>query len=583
MAGAAKQSYRFDGFTLEVSDHRLLRGSRELLLRPKAFETLVYLVERRGHLVEKNELLDKVWANTVVSETVLTHCITEIRQALRDEAHCPRYVKTVPRVGYKFIAEVEELAAAPEKEQSGSESSPSRAIAVLPFVNLSADLDNEYFCDGLAEELINGLTKVKELRVVAHSSSFSLKGRGLDVREIGQKLNVGSIVEGSVRKVGNRLRISAQLINAADGYHLWAEQYDRQIEDLFAMQDEISLAILDKLKVKLLGEEKAALMKRYTHNLEAYHLYLKARHFWNRRFAPGAMQKAIEYFSQAVRADPSYASPYVGLADCYNVLGHWQFIAPEEAFPQARAAVERALNLDDALAEAHAALAFIEMVNGWDWIAAERECKRAIALNPNYPLIHLWYAHILCILQRPDEARAEIERGRNLDPLAVGTNAIVGFTLYLARDYSDAMEQLRRTLELDPDFGLTHFFLGLLHVQEARGGDAIRALETAVEKTGRMPFAVAYLGHAYGLFGKRARARKVIEELKAQSENRYVSAEALSLVYLGLGEYDQVFECLNKAYLRRESVLPWLKILPEYDSVRLDPRFQDILRRLRLA
>lgn len=578
MTRGVRRTFRFRDFTLEVSEHRLLRGAEEIFLRPKAFDTLVYLVERQGHLVEKNELLDKVWANTIVSETVLTHCITEIRQALRDETQHPRYLKTIPRVGYKFIAEVERITPETEIEKAVTTGMPSVAVVVLPFVNLSADPESEYFCDGLTEELINALTKVKQLRVVAHSSSFSFKGQNVDAREIGQKLNVGSVVEGSVRKVGNKLRISAQVINAADGYHLWSEQYDREMQDVFAMQDDISLAIVNKLKIKLLGEEKAALVKRYTTSLEAYHLYLKGRYFWNKRFAPGAMQTAIEHFNLAVGADPAYALAYVGLADCYNLLGHWQFLAPEEVFPRAMAAAEKALELDDGVAEAHAALAFTKLVYGWDWLTGERELKLAIDLNPSYGLIHLWYAHILCIMQRYDEARAEIERGWNLDPLSVSTNATVGFTLYIARDYGEAMDQLQKTLEMNPNFGLTYFFLGLVYVQQGRGEEAILALERAVETTGRMPVALADLGHAYGLFGERAKAKKVIEELEARSEKGYVSSEGLALVYLGLGEYDQVFECLSKAYERRESVLPWLNVLPHFDGLRSDPRLQKLLR-----
>ncbi|HLG13403.1 MAG TPA: winged helix-turn-helix domain-containing protein [Blastocatellia bacterium] len=580
MAPNGGQSYRFGDFTLEASEHRLRRKGEEVPLRPKAFETLLYLVERHGHLVEKDELLERLWAETAVTEGVLTHCITEVRQALQDEAHNPRYLKTIPRVGYKFIGKVEKIASAaqaPEPVKTGT-----HAIAVLPFVNLSAEPENEYLCDGLAEELINGLTKVRELRVVAHSSSFSFKGQSVDAREIGWKLNVGWVVEGSVRKVASRVRISAQLINAADGYHLWSEQYDRQMEDLFAIQDEISLAILERLKVKLLGREKASLVKRYTEDLEAYHLYLKGRYFWHRRYE-GFMQKAQESFQQAIERDPLYAPAYTGLADTYNSLGVWGFMAPGDVFPRARAMAHKALEIDDTLGEAHASSAFVNLFYDWDWAAAERGFKRASELSPGYALSHLWYAHYLSLVGRFDEAIGEAKQAQFFDPLSPIINANVGWTYYLIREYGRAIEELRKTLHLDPHCGMAHLYMGYTYAQAGRYEEAIEALQRAIDTTERMSWTAESLGYVYGLAGKRERAEKILHESETLSKERYVPSSALALIYLGLGEHDKVFEWLDRAYDERDALLPWLSQMPEFDAVRSDPRFRDLLRRMWLA
>jgi len=308
------------------------------------------------------------------------------------------------------------------------------SIAVLPFTNLSVDKEQEYFCDGMAEEIISALTHVEGLHIVARTSAFAFKGEKLDVREIGKRLNVGTVLEGSVRKAGNRLRISAQLINVADGYHLWSEKYDRDMEDIFAIQDEISLAIVDKLKVKLLGEEKAALVKRYTDNLEAYSLYLKGRYHWSKR-TPEGIKKAIQHFKQVIEKDPNYALAHAGLADCYSMLEQARVLPAKEAFPKAKAAVTKALEIDETLAEAHTSLAFVRWYYDWDWAGAEKEFLRAIELNPNYPTGHQWYAVYLAEMGRPAEAISEIKKAQELDPLLVIINIASAWILICARQY----------------------------------------------------------------------------------------------------------------------------------------------------
>ena len=324
---------------------RLVRkNGQPRTIEPRAFEVLIYLIEHRERVVEKEELFEQVWKQTFVTDSALAQEIKNIRHALVDDAAAPRYIETVRKHGYRFIAEVQEVApvdAGPSRQIE--ETVQPAAIGVLPFINMSGDPDNEYFCDGLSEELINRLMKLKGLRVVAHTSSFSFKSKDVDVREIGQKLNAGLILEGSVRRVGDRLRVSLQLINAADGYHVWSEAYDHDWGDLFAIQDEISLAVVDKLKIKLFPDDRKALVKRYTENLQAYHLYLKGRYFWSKRCISGALQKAIEYFQQAIQVDPRYALAYTGLADAYSVLGAYTLKVPKEIFPLAKAMVEKAI------------------------------------------------------------------------------------------------------------------------------------------------------------------------------------------------------------------------------------------------
>ena len=568
-------AYYFDDVLVQPGNFRVVKSGETKTLEPRAFDLLIYLIEHRGRVIEKQELFEHVWKELFVTDNALSQEIKNIRHAIGDKADLPRYIETVPKHGYRFIAEVA------EQRNANATSAPS--IAVLPFANLSIDQENEYFCDGLTEELINALTKVKNLRVVARTSAFSLRHQELDVIEIGQRLNVKTLLEGSVQKAGNRLRILTQLIDATDGYHLWSERFDRQMDDVFAIQDEIALAIVDKLKIKLFADEKMALVKRYTENLDAYHLYLKGRYFWNKRFVPAAMQQAIKYFQQAIKTDPSYALAYTGLADCHNLLGLWQFRAPNDVFPVARAAAYKALELDDKLGEAHTSLAFMKMLYEWDWPAAEREFKEAIELNPSYAPSHLWYAHYLSAMTRFDEAIAEVHQAQDLDPLSLSINANVGLVLYWAREYVRAVEQLEKTIELDPNFGLSYFYLGFPLVEEHRYEEAVAAFQKAVETTGGMPLAVIDLGWAYGRAGEKAKAKKVLHEVEARFNTQYIPASALAWTYLGLSERDKVFECLNGAYKERNPVLTWLNIYPEFETLRSDPRLQDLLRRMRLA
>ncbi len=464
---------------------------------------------------------------------------------------------------------------------------PSPSIAVLPFANLSADKEQEYFCDGMAEEIINALTQVEGLHVVARTSAFSFRGKQLDIREIGRRLNVGAVLEGSVRRAGARLRISAQLVNVADGYHLWSERYDRDIgelccpEDIFGIQDEISLAIVDKLKVKLLGGEKTKILRRYTQDLDAYNLYMKGRYLWNRR-TEESLNKSIEYFSRAVEKDPNYALAHAGLADSYITLVDYSLLSPKELLAKAKEAVRKALDIDATLAEAHNSLAQI-MFREWDWEGAEKEHKRAIELNPNYANAHHWYALLLTYAGRFDEAIAEMKRAWELDPLSLIMNRNLGLVLYYARRYDQAVEQLQKTLEMDPGFSLAHASLGGAYLQKAMYREALAELQKESDiRKGSDTVVETWRGIACVKAGKRSEARKILSDLLKRARQAYVSPVVLAGLYFALGENDQGFESLDNAYDERDSRLLEIKVIPEFDCVRSDPRFKKLLKKVGL-
>jgi len=465
-------------------------------------------------------------------------------------------------------------------ESINSRKRPS--IAVLPFTNLSADKEQEFFCDGMAEEIINALTHVEGLRVVARTSAFSFRGKETDIREIGKKLNVETLLEGSVQKAGNRLRITAQLANVADGYHLWSEKYDRDTEDVFAIQDEISLAIVDKLKIQLLGKEKAKLVTRYTDNLEAYNLYLKGRYFWSKRTEQD-IKRAIQYFEQAIERDPDYALAYAGMADCHVVLAEYSLLPPKEAFPRAKAAVIKALEIDETLAEAHTSLAFIKTFSDWDWMGAEREFKQAIELNPSYANARQWYGEYLTMKGQYAEATAEFERAQELDPLSLIIGVASAVNLFCGtRQYDQVIEKCQKLLEMDPNFGGVLNVLGMAYREKAMYEEAIQAFQKARTFDEGNTWVRAELGHAYALSGNISQAQKVLEELKRLSKRRYVPPDNIALVYLGLGKKDLTFEYLEKAYQDRSVGLSWLKADPVFDSLRSDPRFMALLKRIGL-
>lgn len=455
---------------------------------------------------------------------------------------------------------------------------PSPSIAVLAFVNMSADAENEYFCDGLAEELINALTKIEHLNVAARTSAFSFKGKEMDVREIGRKLNVGAVLVGSVRKAGRKLRITAQLVNVADGYHQWSDRYDRELEDIFDIQDEISLAIVDALKVKLLGAEKAAVLKRYTENAEAHELYLKGRYFWL-KFNPEGWKKSRECFEQALQKDPNFALAYAGLADALVVSGI--FTSPKELASKARDLVLRAIELDPSMTEAWTSSAAIKFFHEWDWAGAESDCRQAIALNPRYVLAHDLYCLILLTQGKFQEATREAGKACELEPLSAYFNASLGLAFYFSQRYDEATKQLLKALELDKDNMRAHLWLVDVYEQKGVFVEALHHRQRLLTLAGNHELAVE-MGDEFQRSGYQAVLLKWLKGLHQQSQHRYVSPLDFAATFVQLGEQDKALDWLEKAFEERSLFLVFLNVRPAWDSLRSNGRYSDLLRRMGL-
>ncbi len=456
-----------------------------------------------------------------------------------------------------------------------------KSIVVLPFVNMSADPENEYFSDGLTEEIINALTQLQDLRVAARTSSFVFKGKSTDIAEVAHKLNVNTVLEGSVRKVGNNLRITAQLINVADGFHLWSEKFDRELDDVFIIQDEISLAIVDKLRVRLTPVEKAQLVGKQTPNLAAHEDYLKGRYFWNQR-GPG-LQKAVHFFKLALAKDDNYATAYAGLADAYSLLGFYGYLPPMDVMPKAREAALRALEINDNLAEAHCSLGYVHTIFDWEWEKARQEFQRALELNPSYVPARYWYSVLLWFLGRTEEAITEVRRGLETDPLSAYTQVQLGSVLLSAEKYDQATEQLLQALELEPDFYSARAFLGIAYYFQSRVDDAICEIQKAIDISDRNQWPVAYLGFVYAAIGDRTRTVEVLAELESRSQKEHIHAYWIAAIYALLDEKDEAFDWLEKAFNERTPILGTnaMKTYPGwvYNNLRDDSRFQDLLRR----
>ena len=455
------------------------------------------------------------------------------------------------------------------------------SIAVLPFVNMSPDPDNEYFSDGMTEEIINGLAKLPGLRVAARTSSFAFKGKSMSARDIGSKLNVGAVLEGSVRRAGNRLRITTQLTDVDDGYHLWSERYDREMEDVFAIQDEIAAAIVGTLKGHMAAERYDQVIRRYTDNVEAFELYLKGRYVERARLREG-FGKGIEYFEQAIAKDPNYALAHAGIADSYTFLAFYRFLPPHDAFPKANVAAMRALEADELLPEAHISQAEVKFLYQWDWEGAEREFMRALEINPgDATALHL-YSELLASQQRLAEALMQVSRAQQIEPLSPTINTGVGWAHYHGRDYSSAIDQLQKTLELDPGYVFVHWFLGIAHLAAGMLKDAMAVFRRGSEASGGHPAMDAYLAHACARAGRAREAREILGRLRGWAEESYVPSDYFAIVHMGLGEIDEAFRWLERATRERVHHLVFLNVDPLYDDVRLDDRFTALLQNVGL-
>jgi len=468
-------------------------------------------------------------------------------------------------------------------KQSGLTKVPAKSIAVLPFENLSGNPENAYFTDGIQEEILMRLAKIADLKVISRTSTARYKSSPDNLREIAKQLGVANVLEGSVQRSADQVRVNVQLINALTDAHLWAEAYDRELTDIFAVESDIATTIAETLQVKLTGSEKAAIAKRPTANTKAYEFYLKGRFFWNKR-TPDGIKQAIVQFQQSIERDPNFALGHAGLADSYIALTFYNFAAPHESMPKAKESAIKALALDNTVAEAHASLAHVLMNYDWNWSAAEKEFKRSIELKPDYATAHEWYAiHYLTATGRLKEAVQEMKKALELEPASLVMNTFMGATLCYAGRYDEAIDQCRRTVEMDPNFAVAHWHLGLAYEQKQVFDAAIEEFQKAISLSGGSPLMKAALGHAYAKSQKKHEANKILGELDELSKQQYVSAYEVAAIYVALRNNEQAFQLLGKAYTEHSFHLVYLNVWPQFKSVSADPRFQDLVQRIGLS
>ena len=638
---APSERLRFGVFELDLRAGELRKRGLRIRLQDQPFRVLAMLLEHPGELVTREELQKKLWpVDTFVDfDHGINKVINKIREALGDSAESPRFVETVARRGYRFLAEVKvdgkvaDTASIPSIEPatqpnpaaeprdqvrlpsspavskglplsigwkilaallvlvaalagwkfySGNRSSSAiRSLAVLPLESLSNDASQDYFADGMTDELITDLGQISALRVISRTSAMTYKHAHKPLPQIARELNVDAIVEGTVLRSGDRVRITAQLIEASTDKHLWAQSYEGDFRDTLALQNKVAKAIADQIRINLSPHEQAALQTNQVLNPEAYESFLKGRYFWNKRTADG-LKVALAYFNQAIDEDPKFAQAYSGLADTYALLGDWQYavMTPKEALPKAKAAAIKALEMDGMLGEAHNSLAFC--LDGFDWnfSSAGTEFRRAIELNPGYATAHHWYAWHLGLLGKYDEAIAEMRKAENLDPLSLIINADLGELLLIAHFEDKSIQQSRKTIEMDPNFALANNQLGQAYLQKQMYEPAITELEKAVQLSGGSPTCIANLARAYAASGRRSEAEKLLTDLKSRSTPNASLSSEIAMIYAALGDKNQAMSWLGKGYEERFN--PGVLLRPGFDPLRSDSRFQDLERRIGL-
>jgi TolB-like protein/DNA-binding winged helix-turn-helix (wHTH) protein/Flp pilus assembly protein TadD len=635
------QSYgrlRFGIFELDLRAGELRKQGVRVRLQEQPFQVLAMLLEHPGEVVTREELQKKLWpSDTFVDfDHGLNKAINKLREALGDSATSPRFVETVARRGYRFLAEVKaadasstsstevarplDLAAESREHAELSNKPPApkhllppiawklsvlvvillatslvawrlhfwnrtspaiRSIAVLPFDSLSSDASQDYFADGMTDELISDLGQISALRVISRTSMMAYKHARKPLPQIARELNVDAIVEGTVLRAENQVRITVQLIEASDDKHLWSQSYQGELRDTLTLQNQVARAVAEQIRINLNPQEQAALKNAKVVNPEAYVSYLKGRYFWNKRTGE-SLKVALAYFNEATEADPKYAQAYSGLADTYALLGDWQYavMTPKEAFPKAKAAALKALELNSALGEAHNSLAFCLDGFDWDFESAGKEFRRAIELNPGYATAHHWYAWHLALVNRFDEAIAEMRKAENLDPLSLIINADLAELLALAHSYDESIQQSRKTIEMDPNFALAHNHLGEAYLEKHMNDEAVAELQKAVQLSGGSPTCMANLARAYIASGKPTEAAKVLDDVKKRSNPGYSHASEIAVIYAALGDTSQAITWLQTGYEERFN--PGVLLRPGFDPLRADPRFVDIGRRVGL-
>jgi TolB-like protein/DNA-binding winged helix-turn-helix (wHTH) protein/Tfp pilus assembly protein PilF len=636
----SRQCVRFGAFELDLRSEELRKHGNKVKLQGQPVKILAILLARPGEMVTREELGKELWpGDTFVDfDAGLNSAIKKLREALGDSRESSRFIETLPRRGYRFIAPVEEAeSAAPDpgtapgpvtsddpaaqalagrrwsrywlpvmvgagvlalifigaygarwRERPGAETRPHPAtvqhpiqsLAVLPLENLSGDPDQEYFAEGMTDALTTDLAKIGTLKVISRTSSMQFKGTKKPLQQIAQELNVDALVEGSVQRSGSRVRISARLIDVRSDTNLWAESYERDLRDVLALQSQVARAIASEIKVDLQPQEQARLATVRQVDPEAEIAYLKGRYYWNKRTADG-MQKAEHYFQQAIDSDPTYAAAYSGLADCNSGLTWHGFKSPADALPKAYAAARKAVEIDPQSAEAHASLGLV-FSHSWNWAGAEAEFRRALELDPQYANAHHWYGDYLSIKSRHDEALAEARRALELDPLNLMIGTWVALRYYQARDYPRAIEQGRNSVELDSNFAAAHLLLGEAYVQAGLRSEGVSELKRAASLSGGSPLYAAQAGVALAAAGRRSEALQIAHELETISKKRYVSPYGLAQIYAALKSDEDTFKWLQAAYRDRAVWMEYLAVDPIFDRYRSDRRFQELLRRIDL-
>jgi serine/threonine-protein kinase len=572
MAVPEVQIYEFGEFRIEARQRLLSRSGETVQLTPKVFDTLLHLVRNSGKLVEKDDLIRAVWADTVVEENNLNQNISTLRRVLGENAGENRYIVTIPGRGYRFVPSVRLRAIA-------EQAPPIKTLAVLPFKPLVAEHRDEVLEMGMAETLIARFSSSREMIVCPLGSVRRFGGLEQDAVAAGRELGVESVLDGSIQRDGTRIRVTVRLVRVPDGTSLWVQKFDQEFTDVFDVQDTIAEKAVSALALRLNQDEKRKLTQRYTENVEAYHQYLRGRYHISKLTQPG-IRKSIEFFQQAIDIDPTYALAYAWVAEAYRRLPITSDVAPMDAFPKVKAAALKALEIDPTLADAHTALAFAKFWFDWDWTGAEHEIKRAIDLSPNSGEVHHGYGVLLSLLARHGEAVAEGQRAVDLDPLSLIINANLGVFFYFAARYDEARRQISKTFEIDPNFWVAHLVDGKLHLQKHDYTQAITAFTKARDLSGGNSEAISMTGYTWALAGERAQAQSILAELKSSSAQRHVPANSMAVIHAALGENDEAFDWLEKAYRERDVRLSFLKVDPKWDLLRTDPRFGDMLRRI---
>jgi DNA-binding winged helix-turn-helix (wHTH) protein/TolB-like protein/Tfp pilus assembly protein PilF len=661
-------TYEFGQFRLDATKRLLYRDGEAVPLTSKSFDILLELVLNREKVLEKAELMQRVWPDSFVEEGNLTQNISILRKALGESPNEHRFILTVPGRGYRFVANVHH---SPDQESgsptqndstasakirqtdstndfSDTQLSPSttqsddrqflrsptqedftsitdaqkqhssdtrkrrkrltllalslflvgfiitfrvwlakqpksvtevKSIAVLPFKMLNSEVGEEYLELGLADALITKLNRIKQISVRPTSAITRYVNSEKEAPEIGRDLGVEALLDGRIQRVGDRIRVTVQLIRASDGTSIWAEGFDGRFTDILGVQDSISEQVVKKLEVNLSGKESQQLAKNYTQNVEAYKLYLQGRGFWNRR-TQDDLKISIEHYEKAIALDPNYALAYAGLAESYALLNLYSAHQMKDAFPKARAAAEKALAIDDSLAEAHTALAYVKEQYDWDWEAAEREFKKALDLNENYPTAHHWYSEYLALTGRTAESIEHIKRAQDVDPTSLIIHTQSAYPYFCARQYDSAIDILNKVIEKDENFSTSRYYLARCYEQKALYEEAIAEYKKAIALSGGSSLMLARLGCCYAVSGRMREAKEVLKELKKLSTERYVSPFSIAILHAAFGEKEQAMVLLEKAYEDRDGLLVVLKVDAHLDSLRSESRFMDLLHRV---